>query len=140
MVILRRRRRRLPPRGATTVEFALTAPILFFFIFAALEFSRAHMIYHTCENAAYEGARRGIVPGATQQNVIDTTHSILNSVSVTGLMITVTPTNITSDTTEVTVVISVPIDSNSWVTPLFFLGKTASVTCTLQREKYSNLL
>ena len=116
------------------------APILFLFFFAALEFSRAHMIYHTCGNPAHEGARRGIVPGATQQNVIDTTRSILNSASVTDLLITVMPSNITADTKYVTVVISVPYDTNSWVTPLFFVGKTAALSCTLQREKYSNLL
>ena len=140
MDFFRKRRRCLRPQGAATLEFALTASILFFFLFAALEFSRAHMIYHTCENAAYEGARRGIVPGATQQDVINTTQSILNSASVTDVLITVTPTNIIADTTQVTVVISVQIDTNSWVTPLFFAGKTASSSCTLQREKYSNLL
>ena len=54
--------------AAVVVEFAICAPILFLFFFASLEFSRVNMIRQSVENAVYEGARRGIVPGATAAN------------------------------------------------------------------------
>ena len=66
--------RRLTARkrtGATTVEFAITVPILFSLLFTAFEFSRMNVIRQTAVNAAYEGARRGIVPGASETDVED---------------------------------------------------------------------
>ena len=50
--------------GVATVEFALTASILFMFLFAALEFGRYNMILQTANNAAFDAARACIVPGA----------------------------------------------------------------------------
>jgi len=51
----RDRNRRGPNRrcGVAAVEFALTAPILFLFLFAALELGRMNMIRQTANNAAY---------------------------------------------------------------------------------------
>ena len=37
---------------------------MFLFMFAGMEFSRANMIRNVIENAAFEGARQGVVPGA----------------------------------------------------------------------------
>ncbi len=51
-----------------TVEFAICFPLLLLFFFAAFEFCRANMIRQTADNAAYEGARRAIVPGATAED------------------------------------------------------------------------
>ena len=55
--------------GAVLVEMAITSSLAFLFFFAALEFCRVAMIRHTVENALYEGARTGIVPGATTAEV-----------------------------------------------------------------------
>ena len=61
MSALRRRTnriRRFPGRrGAAAVEFAMTVPILFMLLFAALELGRMNMIRQTANNAAYEAAR-----------------------------------------------------------------------------------
>ena len=51
--------------GVAAVEFALTVPFLFLFIFATYELGRANMIMHTTEAAAYEGARDD------QRNILD---------------------------------------------------------------------
>jgi Flp pilus assembly protein TadG len=120
------------------VEFAICAPILFMFFFAALEFSRVYMIRQTIENATYEGSRRGIVPGATAADCRNAAQLVLNTVSANSATIDVTPTVITPSTTEVTVEISVPVDSNSWVAPLFFAGKTLSNSMTMRRERFSS--
>ena len=110
--------------AAVVVEFAICAPILFLFFFASLEFSRVNMIRQSVENAVYEGARRGIVPGATAANCRTSAQAVLNSISASGATITVTPTVITKDTPEVTVAVTVPVNNNSWVIPVFFDGRS----------------
>lgn len=123
--------------GAVVTEFALCAPLLFFFFFASLEFARVHMIRQSVENAVYEGSRRGIVPGATADNCRAAAQVVLNSISVNHATIQVTPSVIQPDSPEVTVAISVPIDSNCWVTPFFFEGRNVSSSMTLRRERFS---
>jgi Flp pilus assembly protein TadG len=123
--------------GAVVVEFAICAPILFMFFFAALEFSRVNMIRQTIENATYEGSRRGIVPGATADDCRNAAQLVLNTVSVNDAQIDVAPTVITSETSEVTVSISVPTNSNSWVAPVFFKDKTLSNSMTMRRERFN---
>jgi Flp pilus assembly protein TadG len=133
----RRPARRRPPTGAVVVEFAICAPILFLFFFASLEFARVNMIRQTIENATYEGSRRGIVAGATADDCRTAAQNVLNTVSTNDAQITVTPGVITPDTPEVTVEITVPVNSNSWVMPLFFDGKSLSNSMTLRRERFS---
>jgi Flp pilus assembly protein TadG len=133
----RRSSKRRRQSCAVVVEFAICAPILFLFFFASLEFSRVNMIRQTIENAAYEGSRRGIVPGAKASDCRDSAQAVLNTVSTNDATITVTPSVITPETTQVTVSITVPIDSNSWVTPLFFENKSLSNSMTMRRERFS---
>ena len=133
-------RRRQSRRGVTTVEFAFVAPMLFLFLFGAIELARAHMISHTVQNAAYEAARRGIVPGATVALVEATANSLLSSASINGAVITVDPTTIQTTTEEIRVTIRVPVDANTWLPPRFFAGKSVESSCLLRRELYGNLL
>jgi len=132
------RKRRLR-KGAVLVEFALTAPILFLVVFAAIEFSRVNTIRHSVANAAYEGARRGIVPGATATDARDAALAILNAVCVRNVEVTVEPSVITAGTSEITMTIDVPLDQNGWITPKFFKGDVLKSSCTLAREKYDTV-
>jgi Flp pilus assembly protein TadG len=106
------------------------------FFFASLEFSRVNMIRQSVENAVYEGARRGIVPGATAADCQASAQAVLNTVLARDATIDVTPAVITKDTTEVTVDIAVPVNSNSWVIPTFFANRTISGSMTLARERF----
>jgi Flp pilus assembly protein TadG len=128
-------RRSLKRRSATTtVEFAVTLPLVLLLFFGSIEFGRVNMLRHSAAQAAYEGARRGIVPGATADDVRAAATEILNSTFASSYTITVTPSTITRHTTEVTVNISLPLASNSWVVPQYFAGATLSRSFTLQRE------
>jgi Flp pilus assembly protein TadG len=138
MLKSKRQQTRLGRRGVTTVEFAICCPILFLFTFASLEFSRVNMMRQTVENAVYEGCRRGIVPGATAEDVVAATQSVLNTVSTNGAQISVEPTVITEDTSEVTVSVDVPINSNCWVAPFFFADKHVASTLMMRRERGLN--
>jgi Flp pilus assembly protein TadG len=121
-------------RGAVAVEFALTASLLFMILFAAIEFMRVNGIVNTAENAAYEGARAGIVPGATAGDVTAAAQSIVRAIGVRNAQVTVLPGTILNDTPEITVTINVPLDANSFIAPRFFRGGTVTKACTLSRE------
>lgn len=122
-------------RGAATVEFAVTAGVLFFFVFAALEFSRIYMIQNTASIAAYEGARRGLVPGSTHQRIEAAARKWLNDVALSDATVTISPSVITDTTPEVTVEVGVPLASNAWITPMFRSDMIISSQCSLKRER-----
>jgi Flp pilus assembly protein TadG len=116
------------------VEFALVAPLLFLFFFSALEFCRVAMIRHTADNAVYEGARIGIIPGATAAQVRQEAEQILNSLGLSTFDVRVTPGKIEKDTRQVTVSVEVPLDGNSFVPNQFVGGRTIERQLTMRRE------
>lgn len=84
--------------GAVTVELSLAMSLLFIGMFAAWDFSRANTILHTIDNAAYEGSRRGIVPGATADDIRDTVTAILDAAYVRNATVAVGPTSLAPTT------------------------------------------
>ena len=124
--------------GATMVEFAIVAPLLFFFFVTAFEFCRVAMIRHTADNAVYEAARVAIIPGATAGEARAEATLILNSLGLNNVNINVTPAIFDRDTEEVTIRVQVPLDGNSFVPNQFFGGKTVERELTLQREGTRN--
>jgi Flp pilus assembly protein TadG len=121
-------------RGATVVEFALTAPLLFMLLFGALELGHANMIFNVSEAAAYEGAREGIVPGASAAEVRAAAQRILDISNIRGAAIQVNPTNLAVDTDTVRVDITVPYAQNTLMPPFFTRGLTIQQSCELSRE------
>lgn len=122
-------------RAATVVEFAFVVPIIFTFLFASLEFSRASSIRNTARNAAYEGARQGIVPGATADEAETAAREILAALRIQGAEIDVTPATITPSTVDITVTVTVPLESNSYVATQLFQQRQVEASCTLRREE-----
>ncbi len=127
---LRKRR-----RAATVVEFAFVVPIIFTFLFASLEFSRASSIRNTARNAAYEGARQGIVPGATAAEAEAAAREILGALRIQGAQVDVTPATLNASTVDVTVTVTVPLEPNSYVATQLFRQREVEATCTLRREE-----
>lgn len=121
-------------KGALTVELALTIGLAFFFFFAAFEFCRVAMIRHTVDNAIYEGARAGIIPGATATDVEREATRILRSLNLTNVDIDVTPRVLTNSTRDVTVQIQVPLDRNLYGPAKFFRGMSIESQLTMRRE------
>ena len=68
------------------------------------------MIRHTVENALYEGARTGIVPGATTAAVEANARSALRRIGISGATIDVLPAVIDNSTREVSVRIRLPLE------------------------------
>jgi len=63
--------------GQAIVEFALVSPVFILLLFGAIEFGRAYLDMHLLTNAAREGARAGILPGKTEQDVYDAVDLVL---------------------------------------------------------------
>jgi hypothetical protein len=122
-------------RGATAVEFALTAPILFALVLGAIEFSRANMLVHTTSIAATEAARRSIIPGATAADVRLKALSELEAVGIVDATVTLDPPEILEGTSQVRVGLTVPVSlRNGYGLSRIFLGRHVCKSVTLQRE------
>ena len=121
--------------GATSVEMAMTLPLLFLLLFGALELSHANMLLNSAEAAAYEGARRGIVPGANSEACIAATQRVLDVMKVRSSHITVNPSNLsTSQARTVTVTVDIPYSANSIIAPRFTGSLRIVRSCELNRE------
>jgi Flp pilus assembly protein TadG len=129
-----KRPRRSSRRGAETVEFALTVPLLFLCFFAGLEFSRAIVVRNNIQSAAMTGARTGILPGATRADCEQAAQDVLDAAFIKQAIVTVTPQTITSSTESVSVTIDVPLAANALPMSRFVQGSTLSQTITLRRE------
>jgi Flp pilus assembly protein TadG len=121
--------------GAVTAEVAVCLPILFLLLFGCLEMAGANMLKHATESAAYEGARIGILPGATQAGVQQAVDKVLDSIGAEGSSIEILPQVITQETEEIEVVVSVPYAPNAWIAPFIIRSNpTFRSSCKLRRE------
>ncbi len=121
-------------RGAVAVEMAITVGLVFFFFFAALEMCRVSMMRHAVEHALYEGARQGIVPGATANDVRTKAQSVMRTIGIRTATIDVTPGVIDNSTPQVSVRIQMPLDQNLFAPAFFFRGLNLDRTFVIQRE------
>lgn len=122
-------------KGSVAVEFAMIAPIFFVIVFASIEFARVHMIQSAVENACFEGARRGIVPGATADICKTRAETLLNLAKVSNHVVTVTPAVFDATTQEVTVSASIPLSAqNGFGLSGFFQDKTMNKSITLPMQ------
>jgi Flp pilus assembly protein TadG len=121
--------------GAATVEFALCAPVFFFLVFTGMELARTNMIVHSVESAALQGARRGIIPGATSTQCYSAAEAVLKIAGLREYTINVNPSTITELTTSVSVKIDVPLDKNGYLASKIFHGQAISRIKTLNREE-----
>ncbi|MEL7499412.1 MAG: TadE/TadG family type IV pilus assembly protein [Planctomycetota bacterium] len=120
--------------GALSVEVALCLPLLFMLLFGCYEMARANMLLHATESAAYEGARVGIIPGATKEKITAAASQILHSVGISDFTVEVTPSTIERDTPVVEVTVKVPFSKNMALPAMFMKNPTFSGVCKLSRE------
>lgn len=128
-------RKRMKRRGATAVEFALTAPVFFLFLLAAFEFGWLNVLRHTADNAAYEATRTAVVPGATVAEARAKANQLLGIVGARNTTVTVSPSPLTVDSDEVTVTIRIPMKSNGLIVPRFTKKTEIVASSTLRTER-----
>lgn len=120
--------------GAVAVEFAVCVPVLFALLFGCYEMARANLMKHAAESAAYEGARVGIIPGATEEEIREATQFVMTSVGVSDFVIDVQNRVSEDDAEFVTVEIQVPFQENFQLGTFFIDDPTFRGSCTLKRE------
>ena len=121
-------------KGALTVEFALVLPVLLLCLFAFYEISRANMIQHATEASAYEGARAGIVPGATEAEIRDQVAFVLNSVGVDDFTVDVEQNRPSGGFLRVRVTVNVPFTESTATGSLFGAGHSFTGQTELGQE------
>jgi Flp pilus assembly protein TadG len=124
--------------GAAAVEFAVVVPVLIILVFGMIEFSRLMMVEQVLDNAAREGCRRAVLNTATTSDVNTVVTNYLNNSGISGESITVSPDPSTASAgTAITVTVSVPFSSVSWLPHPMFLGG-ATLTASVVMCKESN--
>ena len=136
---IQKRLRQRTSRGAVTVEFALVSVIFFTLVMGMIEFSRLNIMRHAADNAAYEGARVGIVPGATATDVKAAAQQQLDALNINTSTVVVTPDPLTSAANHVTVSVTIPVAENSWIVPRFSNGMNIDSSATLGTERYRGI-
>ena len=121
--------------GSVTVETAIVLPVLFAIMFAAVDCARLNMLRNSTQNAAYEGARNAITPGATAADAKAAAQKVLNGVGVKNYTVTITPSTILSTTDTVTVTVTVPLKDNSWMASSARTTKNLVRSCKMTIEK-----
>ncbi len=144
-LLIMRNPRKIRPKhhdrmGALTVEMAICVPIVLLLLMGTLEFGRMNMLRNSIDNAAYEGARRGVVPGATASDCEAEANKVLQAIGAVNTTVTVTPSVITDSTAQVSVTISAPLSSNSWGPARFLSGVTLRSVSTKSREFVGQLV
>lgn len=122
--------------GAAAVEFAFVAPLLVLLVFGMIEFGRMIMVQQILVNAAREGARKAVLPGATDDMAKTTVNDYLKNTNISGHETAVSPSasNATGGT-SIAVSVSVPYKDVTWLPFANFLsGKTLSASAVMRKE------
>ena len=123
--------------GAAAVEFAIVAPIFFMVVLGIIEFGRMSMVQQVITNAAREGARVGVLDDSTFATVDNKVQGYMSGAGITGATTEVTPNPPSSAGFDepVSVTVSIPFNSVSWLpNPFFIGGSTLQATATMRRE------
>jgi Flp pilus assembly protein TadG len=130
-------------RGATAVEFALVAPLFFVLVLGIIEFGRAFMVIELLNEAARQGCRQAIIEGTSSAQIKQTATNFLTSVGINGEVAGVSVNDAPVDTveaqnmpayTEMTVMVTVPVNSVTWVPNGIFPTGTLKGQYTMRRE------
>ena len=124
-------------RGSAVVEFAVVAPLFITMVFGMIEYGRMVMVQQMLTNAAREGARVGVLDGATTASVQSSVTTYLSNASISGSTVTVNPSPPSSAGygQPVTVTVTIPFASVSWIpAPMFLSGKTLTAKSVMRRE------
>ena len=117
------------------VEFSVVLPVFLMIVFAGFEFSRICLVRNAAHNAAYQAARRVMVPGATVADANAEASRLLSVFGVSTFTLTVNPNPITLAANRVTVSVDIPADQCGWIAPMFTTSRMIHAGSTLFAER-----
>jgi len=123
-------------RGVAAVEFAVCLPVLVLVVFASVEACTMIFLRESLTVAAYESGRVALEKEVAAADVIARGDALLTERSVSGGVVQVSPSDLTTvaagETIQITV--SAPCEANA-VSPVWFYGgKSLTSTVTVIRE------
>ena len=134
-------------RGATVVEFAVVAPLLFTLVFGIVEFGRFMMLQQTAITSSREGCRKAILGTTTSDQQVDTVvrnfleaggvqSSVANDSNKATVSVDPSSLNGLASGTPITVAVQMNFAELSWVPGDFFglAGVNVSASTTMERE------
>ena len=122
-------------RGVAVVELAIVSPLLFAILFGIIEFGWLFTVQHTMVNASREGARVGVLQGATVEEIEVTTRGFLAPMGLDD-QVTINITEAIPSDPFVTVQVTVPREEVSLVGNFFgFSGGMLEGTTTMRQEQ-----
>ncbi len=122
-------------RGAAVIELAVCLPVILLIVIGTIEAASLLFLKQTLVQAAYEGAKVAIVSGDSEQ-VTQVVDAVAASRNLNGVQIEFNPSdlaNVPSGET-VTITISAPGDSNSFIPFGPFENQTVRTSASMVRE------
>lgn len=126
--------------GASTVEMAIVAPVLFAIIFGLFEIAYGYMVHHLIQDAARQGCRVGICYGETNADVSAKINSLLQAEQISGSTTKIMVNNAVADVCQakagdlVTVQITVPAVNVSFFPVTGYLKGQLSALCSMRHD------
>ena len=121
--------RRSDRDGLVTVEFAIMTPIIFLIFLGSLEIAQLNFTRNMCNDAAYQVARLAIVPGA---NIDEAKADAIQLLNESGL--TVVEMDVVESVDSIEVIVTAPIDPNSWGIGRFTRGLVIEEACEMRKQ------
>jgi hypothetical protein len=115
--------------GAAAVEFAITFPIILAIFLGTIELANLNYLRNLTNDAAFQVARKMIVPGADAKTATAETEQLLRELRVQGAEF-----NIQEDQNRVYVQVSVPIEENAWGIAGLVNNVMLAQECTLRKS------
>jgi Flp pilus assembly protein TadG len=136
-----RRIQRNRRRGVSAVEMAFVAPVFLTLVLGIIESSRLGMVTQLLTTAAREGCRVAVLNGMEQTDVQNRVDAVLKGSGIpVGTVAPTCPSPYAWDTspggTPITVNLTVPYTSVSWLpVPLFLGGVNITCSATMSSER-----
>ena len=126
--------------GASTVEMALVAPVLFLIVFGLFEIAFGYMVHHLIQDAARQGCRVAICSGQTNTAVLAKVNSLLQAEHISGTTTNILVNNAAVDVAsakagdQITVQITVPASKVSFFPTGGYLKGQLTALCTMRHD------
>jgi Flp pilus assembly protein TadG len=123
-----------PRKGSAVVELAVCLAVLLILAMGTMETTDLIFLKQRLKTAAYEGARTATAPGQTAATALAAANSVLQQRKINSGSATINPANVSQSTatgTTVTVTVSAPFSSNSYMKPYVLGGAVTNVTVSV---------
>ncbi|MDH3717273.1 MAG: pilus assembly protein [Planctomycetota bacterium] len=131
----RNNRQRRTRRGAEVLELSIVLMLFLLINFGIFEFGRMMIVQEIITNTAREGARRGLVVGATDAQALAVIDSRLAAAGITGYSRSITPSiAATPRLGAFKVEVSVPFNAVDWGVMWWLDSVTLNAEVEMRKE------